>query len=197
MPDTGWIFPGTAVGNRVVSGSDRDWSNPDNIKATPGGDALITTHPTTSSGLAASNFDFSSISAGAVIDGIEARVGNYRSGVPETMAWSVGKLILADDSDGSVSKHAALLTPTSGVQTDEIGGASDLWSETISRANVQDVDWGFFVAANTTDSGDTNAVDFMQMKVYWTLPVTITSVNAGAAWTDGDTNIEIIGTNLF
>lgn len=167
MPDTGWKFPGTAVHNRDISGATHNWASEDNIKADDGFDAVASggIGGGLSRGLAASNFDFISVPPGATIDGIEIRVGDYglTSG---TYTWTTVRLILADNSDGSVSKHADLVVPDTN-DTDEAGGAADLWSETINRSDVQDVDWGFFVGSN----GATFSImhlDFMQMKVYYT-----------------------------
>jgi len=201
MADTGFVFPGTAVGNRAVSGGGPSWSDPDNIKVDDTSDATTTVAGTRTLGLAATNFDFSSVSG--TIDGIEVQVGDYSrtESVPGDLIWTVAvaggcNLILADDSDGSENKEDEFLIPTGSDQTDQGGGASDLWGETISDTDVKDVDWGFFISWESSGGGQTPQVDFMQMKVYFTNPVTITSVNAGSAWTDGDTDIAIVGTNL-
>ncbi len=78
MSDTGFIFPGTMVGNRTIAGSDVDWTSPDNAKADDTSVASANIGPgDESSGLAASNFDFTSIPDSARIDGIEIRVGDY------------------------------------------------------------------------------------------------------------------------
>lgn len=171
MADTGFVFPGTAVGNRTITGGDKDWSTPSGITADDISDAFWGTFTPTeqSNGLAGSNFDFSSIPSGATIDGIEIRVGDYSESALGGQEWAVLRLILADDTDGSDNRFDELTAipadPTE--TTDEVGGASDLWSETITDTDVKDVDWGFFVG--TESSGITNCfVDFFQMKVYYT-----------------------------
>jgi len=168
MADTGWKLPGTAVANRTIAGSDDDWTGADNIKVDDFSNASVTMGAgAESSGLAASNFDFSAIPAGATIDGIEAQVGAYTASLSSVSVAAL-RLILADNSDGSVSKHADLTFFNTFPTTDEVGGAADLWSETITRANVQDIDWGFFIGVQTSGLGDGGNVDFMQMKVYYT-----------------------------
>ena len=203
MADTGFLFPGTAVGNRTIADSDDpDWSNPGNITAddTSKADWANVLNNDTSHGLAASNFDFSSIPAGAVIDGIEAQIGDYNgNSIGNAASWEVCKLILADDSDGSVSKHSVLIAPPTAPteQTDEAGGASDLWSETIGISDVQDSDWGFFVGTKEVGGLDrTHEIDFMRMKVYYTPAPVITDVNTTESWTDGDTGLIITGTGF-
>ncbi len=200
MADTGFLFPGTAVGNRTISGSDDDWSDPDNIKADDAAIAqvVIGAAGETSSGLSASNFDFSGIPAGSTIDGIEVQVGDYLvdtvAGIP---AWDVVKLVLADDSDGSENKLGELATWSTSPKTDQAGGASDKWGETIDLSDVQDVDWGFFVGVRGLISATTFDIDFMQMKVYYTdATPNITDVDGDETWDDGDTGLVITGTNF-
>ena len=219
MADTGFVFPGTAVGNRTITGSDADWSSEGNITADDASDATwpITTTQRQSSGLAGSNFDFSG--ASGTIDGIEIEVGDYQTGFDiQNSNWDVVRLILADDSDGSTNKSADLLDPTNSDQTDQVGGASDLWDETINLSDVQDADWGFFIGfgGRNVDFSQDLLVNYFKMKVYYTLggpqpgvgaltlagsvpviPPSIEEVNSGAAWTDGDTNINITGQFLF
>jgi hypothetical protein len=168
MADTGFLFPGTTAGIRAVTGGAYSWENPGNIVADDGNTALYSTSDAQlpSLGLAASNFDFSVIPAGATIDGIEVRVGDYIR-TASVFVWTRVALILADDSDGSITNNGLVL-PSTVLQTNESGGATDLWDETIDRADVQDVDWGFFVAANCDVNFNNLTIDFMQMKVYYT-----------------------------
>ncbi len=204
MADTGFVFPDTAVGNRAITDSDADWTNPDNIKADDSSDAtvILVSAGDLSRGLAASNFDFSVIPAGATIDGIEVQVGDYNEGSGDALVWDNGfgtghcKLILADNTDGSVTKHTSLTDPTTTDATDQAGGAADLWSETISDTDVKDVDWGFFVGLFTIPANGDMFIDFMQMKVYYTPGPIITDVDTDETWTDGDTGLVITGTDF-
>ncbi len=182
MADTGWKFPGTMVNNRVISGSDFNWINENNAKADDGSSAASTSGAAPgqqSSGLAASNFDFSVIPAGATIEGIEIRIGDYALdvNVQDESFWSALRLIHADDTDGSQERSGALLKPTLSLQSDNIGGASDLWTEIWTAVDVTDVDFGFFIGWLTGASGEahTLSVDFMQMRVFYHvgLPTTI------------------------
>jgi len=168
--NTGWKFPGTAVGNRAISGGVA-WATPDNIKADDSSRADFVSGESPpdydSLGLAATNFDFSSIPAGATIDGVEVRCEGY-SGTTGLFTWTTLRLVLADDSDGSENKFADLAAPN-GLQTDEAGGYNDLWSEgTITRADVQDSDFGFFVGLNDAMGDRTFGIDSMQMRVFYT-----------------------------
>lgn len=164
MADTGFKFPGTMVGNRGAGST--VWANPDNAKANDAVYASVLLFSVNSKHLAASNFDFSVIPAGSTIDGIEVEVQGYDHSVG-TSVWNALRLILADDSDGSENKQAELSQLTTSLQTDVAGGASDLWSETIIRADVQDIDFGFQVSINATDVGN-QRIDSLRMKVFYT-----------------------------
>jgi len=168
--DTGWKFPGTMVGNRFIVSSFIDWANEDNAKADDGSNATeSSTGDEVTSGLAASNFDFSAILDGSLIEGIEIRVGDYaNTGTAPT--WAVVKLILADNSDGPESKHSVMSAWTGSLQTDEAGGATDVWGRPLTAADVKDVDFGFFIGLANSVSGIVASVDFMQMKVHYRRP---------------------------
>lgn len=164
MADTGWKFPGSTVGDRAITDGVSAWA--DHARITADNDLTTSCTLTFNSGLglAGTNYDFSVIPAGATIDGIEVRIGDYTAA---NVITEVLRLILADDSDGSENKNAALAAWSAGGQTDEVGGFSDLWSETITRADVQDVDFGAFIG--TAGDFTFSAIDFMQMRVFYTL----------------------------
>ena len=84
-------------------------------------------------------------------------------------------LILADNSDGSVSKHGDLAAWTQVQQIDEAGGATDLWTETLSLANVQDVDFGFFYGNTVTQESPVadSDVNYLHMRVFFSLASSI------------------------
>jgi len=176
MGVTAWEFPGTIVGNRTRAGSNFNWANPTNAGADDGNFALAdgTGASQVSAGLAASNFDFSAIPAGAVVNGIEIRVGDFKERNGNAF-WNWLRLILPDDTDGSVSRQASLASIDTAEQTSEVGGQDDVWSEAgFSRADVLDVDFGFVIACTLTTDTTECDVDFMQMRIHWTLLPTAT-----------------------
>ncbi len=164
--NSGWQFPATMVNNRTIAGSDADWSNADNCKADDASNAtasLLSAEIT--SGLAASNFDFSSVPVGADIVGIEVRVGDRRlsSGAGR---YEFLNLILADDSDGSENKGANQ-SWSGTAATDDRGGEFDLWGETFTDTDVKDVDFGFYISTEAVFGSAGFEVDFLQMRVHW------------------------------
>ncbi len=167
MADTGFVFPGTGASRDNSSGP--SWGTPGNCTADDASNATVVSSAAAESDfLDATNFGFATpIPAGATIDGIEVQVGDYDL-VSGTWGWAVCKLKLADASEGSENKSAALASPTTSLQTDEAGGASDLWGETISRADVIDVDWGFTIGLVVNAFSRNLRVDFCRMKVFYT-----------------------------
>jgi len=195
MADTGWKFPGAAAGNR--SGGD-SWANPSNITADDTSFATVTLDNAfeSSAGLAATDYDFSSIPDGATIDGIEVRIGDYSvdvtGGAP---TWLNCRVIDELDADGGAN------SPTPGwsasEQTALAGGASSLWELTPSKTDVNDIDWGFFFQAWQTFGVTTvYSTDFMQMKIYYSIGPQITDVDTDETWDDGDTGLVITGTGF-
>ena len=167
MADTGFKFPGTVVRDRGAG--DHSWVNPDNVKLDNSLQARATaiTANDVSRGLACTNFDFSLIPPNAVIDGIEIRIGDYDHNDTGAVVWFQITLILADDSDGSESKDGEPNDFASSLQTDEAGGASDLWSETITTADVQNSNWGVMLRIIADTELGAGRIDFLQMKVHF------------------------------
>ena len=168
MADTGFIDAGTAAGNRT--GGTVDWVNPDNAKTIAALNATVTVNINTSRGLALTNFGFGAlIPVGSTIDGIEVAVDNHVKDVGDA-TWTQLRLILADDTNGAENK-ASELTQISTIQTigDTAGGPTDLWSETITRDDVIDVDWGAFAQVfNDVAANSTVSIDRIAMRIFYT-----------------------------
>jgi hypothetical protein len=164
---TGWKFPGSAAGARTVGGSDVNWSNANNVKLDDGNKA--TANPASgesTSGLAANNFDFSVIPAGATISGVEVRVGDHEFPAA-TPVWDNCRLIDSDNSDAADNKAGDLSISGGTEQTDDVGGWNVHWGQGFTRADVQDADFGFFVSMTAGGPGGLQQVDFMQMRVFY------------------------------
>lgn len=193
MADTGYQEGSAAVGNRAISGGIYSWSNPTNAYSINSNDASITLGAgDTSLGLAVTAFGLSAdIPSGATIDGFEVE---FTKSGNTFAACDVVRLILADDSDGTDNKNASVDLTKS--VTDVAGGASDLWGDTWSRADVIDVDFGAFMGASAAGSLAVINVDAIRIKVYYTPGITITDVNTTESWNDGDTGLVITGTGF-
>ena len=191
----------TADGARTGTGT--AWSTPDNILGASvdyqWAQCTQTVTAGDSDGLAMSNPDFSAVPALAIIDGIEVRAASYIQIVAgDPVTWVDCQLILADGSDSAATDTVAGWNIWSGNYSYVTGGGpSDLWGETgLTGADINDVDWGFWITVNLPLIDDLARIDQMSMKVYYTI-VTITDVNTTESWTDGDTGLVITGTTFL
>jgi hypothetical protein len=162
---------GTAVNQSIGSSS---WGNPGNATADDGSYATITTstYPYASNYLTSDNFGFN-IPDGALIVGIECKIGDiYRVGG----SCYVGTVSLHNNGteiSGASSTYGGGVG--TGVGTQTLGGASDLWGKTDwTIADVEHADFGFkFVVHENNGSGRPQIyVDYTAMNIYYTLPDT-------------------------
>ncbi len=172
MADTGATSPGTMAS--VSQGGNSPWSNPDNAKVSDGSYA---TNTISAGGqdtylLKATNFGFS-IPSGATIDGIKVEIERWMNqiGGPRTCADQEVKINKADDSQGTENKAVGGNWATSDPNTYvTYGGAADLWTETWTATDINDVDFGVGLTAIDTggfNNGDAS-VDHIRITVYYT-----------------------------
>ena len=148
--DTGIGLPGTAVDDNVVG--TLAWSNPNNIKEIDDSNSIIT--GTTCVGneyshyLKVTNFGFS-VPTGATIDGINVTLISIQSstGATGSVRDEIIKLVLADGSIGSEDKHTTVSWPFSPRGNKSFGGVDDLWSESWTAEDINDVDFGMVIQA--------------------------------------------------
>lgn len=175
MADTGWKFPGTVIGTRPSGGNETAWVNHNNIKVDDTNDATWSSPDADATyrsfGLAATNFDFSSIPAGAHIDGIEVEIGDYHE-TGNAIAWSGAgnHLLMPGDVDGASPADATLPSPAGTPQTEIAGAPDDPWDldPIVTLADVQDSDFGYVLVAFTNPLGaSTVSVNYIKMKIYY------------------------------
>jgi hypothetical protein len=178
---TGFKFP--TVGAQNISGT-VIWSNPENITADDTSYAGCSLAAFEDSwDLVGDVFGFSAfISAGSTIDGITVRVVDY-SEDGSTAAWKSVYLQLADGSEATSENKATELTTIGiGAETSDAGGAADLWSETITRADVVDVDWGVRLTVQNANGLSGVLINAIQMDIAYTAE----SVTASGTITTAD-----------
>ena len=172
MADTGWLSAGTYSATFDAGNSPTvDVTNPGNAGTDNG---LNATWPFTGAsqvgyGLRASNFDFSGIPANAIIDGIEVRLGDYKSSLGSTgCAWDEVRLIGTAGTMIGVDKSAGLPS-INFIETAIAGAPDDLWGAwPILRSDLDDIDFGCVVScvSGASNPGDVD-IDFLQIKVYY------------------------------
>jgi len=136
--------------------------SPDNAKTSNDVYAQDTPAGSPSEFLKATNFGFS-IPNGAVIEGITASV--ERRSVGGTIDDSAVRIVKAGVI-GSTDKATFNNWPNTDT-TVQYGGASDLWGDTWTAANINDSGFGF--AISVTDNVDAAAVDHITLTVNYSL----------------------------
>jgi hypothetical protein len=170
VSDTGWKYPASAEGDRGAQSI--TWSSADNIGGDEGqyATADFTFLGELSKGLGGASFGLG-VPAGATIDGIEVRVGDYSRVGSAGPAWLSVNLTLANKLDGVENKISDIGAGAMStiLSTAEAGGVAELWSETIDDTDVNNVNWGFNLHAEMLFTNTTSVrVDFYQMVVYYT-----------------------------
>ena len=160
MASTGNIFAGTGEGNAGIGVT--PWLTPENVVSDNGSDATCV-GVGSSQYLVARNFDFSSIPAGVNIVGITVRVeASEHTAGTESLNGQ-----LQNDSGTLVGSSKAETISGTSKAVYTYGGAADVWGATLTRAIVQDADFG--VRLWFTTSHDVR-VDFVTMAVEYLSP---------------------------
>lgn len=169
MNVTDWKFPTVAA--NYNDGGNSEWVNVNNVKFADGAIAQsgYQIKNETTQQLRGYSFDFSSIPAGATINGIEAIINRKLFKDAGYITDSIFQLIYNGNLIGS-NYASAMHWPTS--YTDATyGGASDLWGYALTRAIVQSSTFGLVlkvVDVANGGNGETPAVDYFKMRVYYT-----------------------------
>jgi hypothetical protein len=160
MASTGNLFPGTGENNAGIGAT--AWTNPGNIVSDNATDATCNA-AASSQYLVARNFSFSSIPTNATIRGITVRI----EGTENTAGTESVNAQLQNDSGALIGSSKAQTFSGTGATVYTYGASNDLWGATITRAMLQDADFGvrfwFTTAHNIT-------VDYVTMAIEWDIP---------------------------
>jgi len=169
------ILAGTVIDDATVGTV--SWSNPNNAKVS---DNVYTTalgpgpFLTYSHYLKVTNFGFS-IPVGAIISGIlveiEIKVAGGAGGKDSRI-----QIVKSDGTIGTTNKATNMALPTTEIYI-SYGGSSDLWDETWTPANINDIDFGSVFSATITKWA-TVSVDHVRITVYYTETKIITGVQS-------------------
>ena len=158
------------------------WSNPTRITASDNSrsQAARASSSSTTQYLKGTNFGFA-IPTGATIVGILVEIERFQSAGGGTMVDLEVKIVKADGTFGTTNKASG--TNWTGTEAFfSYGGASDLWGETWTSADINDADFGVVLRGTMTMGAETNVtadVDSMRItitysegggQVYSTLP---------------------------
>ena len=163
MPSTGDVFAGT--GETVDRAGLTAWTTPENVVSDNASDA--TCNGTGSDYLVARNFDFSAIPALATITGVLVKVeaSEHTSGTEPLLAQLQDETATLAGSSKSTSNEGSISGTPKAVYT--YGSTSDVWGATLTRAIVQDADFG--VRLWFTTAHDIR-IDYVTMAIQYTVP---------------------------
>lgn len=166
-PRSGGTFANDATVGTV------DWSGPSNASASDNSYATSGsgTDPAgiTTKYLKATNFGFS-IPGGATIDGILVEVEGKHVSATGSDTTSGVKLVKADGTFGIGNKTGGSWTTTDTYRS--FGGASDLWSNSWTPADINDADFGVGISRTLfredAATQTVSSIDHIRITVYYT-----------------------------
>ncbi|NTW62208.1 DUF5011 domain-containing protein [Candidatus Saccharibacteria bacterium] len=176
--------PTSVIGNS--GGGDYNWSNPSGAKISDDASwasANLESGGNTTRYLKATGYNLS-IPANATVNGIELRIEKHQvctdnDGCSSSVRDSSVRLVKNGSTTGD--NFASATSWTSSDSTTLYGSGSNLWGTTWTAADINNTNFGAVISANRTNGGDRAAsVDNMSIKVYYSLPNTITASVVGA-----------------
>lgn len=155
--------PGTMADDPAIG--TLTWVNPDNAKVADTAYAIATGgNGAKSHYLKATNFGFS-IPARATIDGIRVFLEGFGSDAVggDIIDWEV-KIVKSDGSIGSENKASAGAWNI--INAKFWGSSTDLWSETWSAEDINDVDFGFVFSIDSQSTSGITTMNANHMAIY-------------------------------
>lgn len=118
--------------------------------------------------LKVSGFDFSAIPDGSTIDGVVVEIERHVSSTSGSPRDDTIQLMKAGTAGGTNAASGSTWPTTDAYAT--YGGASDLWGNTLSTADIKDSGFGVSIKAVKTagKSSTTARVDHIRITVYYT-----------------------------
>jgi len=187
MPDTGWVSAG--LGQSIAKGA-TPWTTPTLVYTSNNAYAeAAMADEGFSYWLRTTTYGFA-IPAGSTIDGIKARFEKRAQTASQIKDWDV-KLVKAGSEQGD-DKGSGDWWTTSDTYVVH-GGAGDLWGSAWTPADINAGNFGVSISARNYDLSPRDAlIDHVQIKVYYTEPVTNMKINIGVSWKD----VEEININI-
>lgn len=166
---TGVTAGGTAADDSSVGSI--AWANPSNAKVTDSTYATATvTSGNLSHGLKITNFGFT-ISTSAPVYGIEVSLTGHTN-----LSKAVGTLYLVRGGNYIASSAKSFFLPLTSDATVTVGGATDLWGQTILGSDIVSSTFGVMFVGG---SAATYSIDSIKIKVYSESALTVGAPTAG------------------
>lgn len=171
MATTGEKFPTSGITASESPWLDNDWTSPGSVTADDGTYASVTAS-TFDNGdqtfvLKAKGFDFSSIPAGATIDGIIVRIQAHA----DSTSVGIDLVQLLDTAGAKVgtnqSDTSQRITTSDAVYT--FGSSTDLWGNALTDAWLKDADFGVAVGGHAYTANSQIFIDYVTVEVFYTV----------------------------
>lgn len=159
MAVTAYKLPGSASGT--------NWTNPTNVFASDDSRAIYGN--SAQNDLFVTNFDFSDIPAGSTILGVEVEVeGHGPNATAANRSIAVGMTKNGSSLSGSRLASQNLPQNTDAVRT--YGSATNLFSTTLTLAEVQTSTWGVMLRTNNTNTAE-RRIDRVSVRIHYAIPM--------------------------
>lgn len=166
------------TGTNVADTGSVAWVNPDNVISNNNLYSTIALNNQTSNSLQATNYGFT-IPFNAIITGIRVTIGRYQSAVGSgNDIHDIEVMLLKGGSTVGNNYALAAEWPTA-EGTVNYGSQTDIWGTTWTPAQINAVDFGVSLVANSTNNR-TGRVDYMLIAVTYVLPNTFASFSLTA-----------------
>jgi hypothetical protein len=159
-------LPGNRVWNNVANATG-------NVNATTSTSGILNNGNPNTRVLALTNFNFAALPANITIDGITATV--TRSSTGGTALDVIIELIKGGAIQTAANRANAIAWPAA-LTAVNYGGATDLWNNTWTRADIAAANFGIAISATRNGANTTAAIDAVTITVHYTVvtPIILT-----------------------
>jgi hypothetical protein len=199
---TGQTAGANLPGTGATAGTGTAWSNPTRVTANDNSNATVSltaggvgNSTSTSQLLSATGFGFS-IPANAIINGITANIGRFRSNSGNIRDASV-QLLKAGSSTGADLAVTGTNWPTS--ETVAVyGSTTNLWNESWTAADINSSNFGIRISTTQTVSlflTTTANIDYINLTITYTIPGSLQwyTVSSGGTAIGSGSNFNPVG----
>jgi hypothetical protein len=176
---TGEKFPTAAQTINESPWLDEAWVNPNNALTNDGTNAAVTaaTYDTgdQTAVLKLYTYDMSSIPVGATIDGVIVRI--HARGDSTSVRIDLCQLLDTSRAKVGTNKASTVVPMTASLATYTFGANNDLWGNSLTRAWVQDADFGVAIGCHANTNNSEAHVNYATIEVFYTVPPKVTGTD--------------------
>jgi hypothetical protein len=175
--------PGTITQSVLTTGlSEKEWENPNNVKASDNVRALVELSKVASYYLKATNYGFG-LPVGGTIVGLEPAAERSRSGAGGAVADAAVRIIKGGTIKEAERKSVVVWPTADAVQS--YGGTTDLFGEVWTPADINSANFGWALAVTRAEALAFAQVDHMPITVYYRAAPSAYVATAALRWEKG------------